>query len=120
MQPVRTVTTVLFFGVMLSLLACQSLAAHPATLNLDDAKTRTVVTSVLSGAVNRAKIELGPVASSQTGTLTVLPPPLGPLEKNAPGMPVKFNIQSRAGKCQAVQADTQTVYELPGVACTPG
>ncbi|MDV6329898.1 hypothetical protein [Asticcacaulis sp. 201] len=102
---------------------CQSVAAagssEPATVNMDDAQTRAAVTAVLAKALRRAHVELGPGASAQTQTVSVLPPPPGPYETHSMAMPVLFDIVKAGGTCRAVRRDTQAAYDLSGVACTP-
>ncbi|ESQ83237.1 hypothetical protein AEAC466_13375 [Asticcacaulis sp. AC466] len=102
---------------------CQSVAAAgppvPATVDMDDAGTRAAVTAVLAKALGRAHVELGPGASAQTATVSVLPPPLGPYETHSTAMPVLFDIVTAGRACRAVRRDTQAVYDLTGIACTP-
>lgn len=96
--------------------ACQTLPAGRATVNLEAPETRAVVMSVLARAVHRAHIELGP-ADADASVITVLPPPLGPLETNSPAMPVRFGIETHNGVCRAVRQDTKEAFDLPGISC---
>jgi hypothetical protein len=102
---------------------CQSVAAAvapvQATVNMEDGQTRAAVTAVLAKALRRAHVELGAGVSAQTQTVSVLPPPLGPYETHSTAMPVLFDIVKAGGRCRAVRRDTQAVYDLSGIACTP-
>ncbi|MBP2157764.1 MULTISPECIES: hypothetical protein [Asticcacaulis] len=104
--------------VMLGLSACQTVAGtQAATVNLDDPATRQALQSALARAVGRGRIELGPSASANTSSVTVLPPPLGPRETHSMALPVQFDIVSEDGHCLAVRRDTKDIYDLPGVTC---
>ncbi len=108
---------VVLAGLMPVVSACQTLPSGRATVTLEAPETRAAVISVLARAVHRAHIELGP-SDGATGTLTVLPPPLGPQEMNSPAMPIRFEIELKAGRCRAVRQDTREAFDLPGVKCT--
>lgn len=114
----RNSIAALALSLPLILSACQTLAgSQVATVDLGDTATRAAVTSALAQAVNRAHVELGPTDADETSVLTVLPPPLSPLETNSTAVPIRFDIVRRGGKCFAVRSDTKAAYELPGVHC---
>ncbi len=106
----------------LGLASCQSLPATAdvaATINLADPATRSAVTTALAGAVGRAHVELGPTDADDATTLTVLPPPPGPLETHSLALPTRFDIVAHGGQCLAVRHDTGASWPLPGVSCKP-
>jgi len=116
MRPAASTVLPLLLPVLLA--SCQSLAGDGrARVDLDDDATRSAVTAVLSRAVGRAHVQLGP---SDGHVLTVLPPKPGPYEGNSPAMPIRFDIERRGQTCVAVRYDTGQAYDLPGVTCRDG
>ena len=106
--------------LLLTLAACQTLpAATPATVNLADPATAAAVTSALSSALGRARIELGPTDGPNTSFVTVLPPPRGPYETASPSRPTRFDFILSDDRCIAVRRDTGAQYPLPDTTCTP-
>jgi len=100
--------------------ACQSAAQEtPAVLVSADAETLARVRSVLAGAMNRSSVELGPGDLTQTSTISVLPPGLGPLEGRSTVVPAQFSLVLRGGRCLARRQDTGEAFDLAGVACRP-
>lgn len=102
----------------LCLSSCQTAGARtPAILENTDETTLSRVKSVLSDAVGRAQIRLGPEDLSTSSTLTVLPPRLGPNETHSVAMPVVFDLMTNGRSCFAVRRDTGADYRLDGVTC---
>ncbi|MGA9658150.1 MAG: hypothetical protein WBQ60_03515 [Asticcacaulis sp.] len=110
---------ILTAGLALIISACQTLpVVSTARINLDDPATRSVVTLVLSKAVHRAHIELGPV-TGDTAVVSVLPPSPGPYETHSMAVPVQFDIQKHGDVCLALRRDTHDAFALKGIACKP-
>ena len=98
--------------------ACQtSGATRPATLETADEATLARVKAVAAEAVGRAQIRLGEGDLTETSTLTVLPPPLGPNETSSPAMPAVFDIVTNGEDCFLVSQSTGQSYALDGVGC---
>ncbi len=104
----------------LCMAGCQSMAAEtPAVLTAADEASMTRLRAVLGDAVGRANVTLGPGDVTQTSTISVLPPPLGPLETNSTAQPILFDIILRGETCVVVRRDTGAAFELAGVSCRP-
>jgi hypothetical protein len=110
----------LMIGV-LAAAACQSTEAprRHAVLAAADSATMEKLKAVLAAAMSTAQVELGPGDLTQTSTVSVLPPRLGPYEGRSPALPTQFDIMMRGAKCLLVRRDTGAEYELVGVACRP-
>lgn len=114
----RTVS--LSAAVLASLLtgACQTNAAtRPATLESADESTLARVKAAAAQAVGRAQIRLGQEDLTETSTLTVLPPPLGPNETASPAMPTVFDIVTHGSDCLLVNRATGEQFRIDGVSC---
>ncbi|ADU14345.1 hypothetical protein [Asticcacaulis excentricus] len=106
----------------LGLVGCQTMAAGkavPASVDLSDPQTVSRLKSALAPVIGRAHIEFGPSAASQPTMLSVLPPPLGPLETHSTALPAIFDVVIKDGKCLAVRHDTGAETELKDVTCRP-
>ena len=100
--------------------ACQTGSGRvPATLVNPDEATLSNVKQVLSEALDRAQIRLGPGDLANTTTLSVLPPPLGEHETNSPARPSLFDILTNGKDCYLVSQDTGDSYRLDGISCQP-
>ncbi len=101
--------------------ACQTQTveetAQPAVLVSGDAQSMVAITSTLSEAVGRATIELGPTDLTKASTVTVLPPPLGPLETRSLATPTAFDLMMTGESCVLVERETGVRHALEGVAC---
>ena len=98
--------------------ACQtSGATRPATLETADEATLARVKAVAAEAVGRAQIRLGAGDLTETSTLTVLPPPLGPNETASPAMPTVFDIVTHGSDCLLVNRSTGEQFMIEGVSC---
>ena len=98
--------------------ACQMTEAKtPAVLASTDNQSMDRLKSVLSKAMNTARIEIGPGDLTETSTVSVLPPNPGPLEGNSPAMPTVFTIMMQGSACYLVRQDTGEEYALDGVDC---
>jgi len=113
-------TGLLFGGLLVG--GCQTVVAGPAvpaSVDMSDPQTVSRLKAALAPVVGRANIEFGPNAATQTTTLGVLPPPLGPLETHSTVLPIMFEVVIKDGKCLAVRHDTGAETELKGVTCRP-
>jgi hypothetical protein len=92
--------------------------AQPAKLATTDAATMTKVRAVLATATGRPRFELGPDDMATSTAITVLPPPLGPLETRSLAVPSVFDITMQGGACVLVARSDGKTYPLRGVRCT--
>lgn len=90
-----------------------------AVLQSDDPQTIAALKAVLSDAVGRAQIELGPGDLTRTSTISVLPPPLGPNETRSPATPALFDLVIDRGQCVLVRRDDGAHFAADRVACRP-
>jgi len=99
---------------------CQTVEPQrPAVLAAGDAENLSGLRAALARAMNRALVELGPGDPTESPTVSVLPPPLGPHEDRSVALPTAFDLVLRGDACFAVRRDTGEVFELAGVRCAP-
>jgi hypothetical protein len=91
---------------------------HPARLSSTSPQVMARVKAVLATAMGTNRIELGPEDHSRSTSLTVLPPPLGPLETRSLAVPSVFDIVKEGASCALVARTTGRRFPLTGVACT--
>ncbi len=100
------------------LAGCQLTEAQvPAVLDSSDAATMTELKAVLAIAMKTASVEIGPGDVTQTSTISVLPPPPGPLEGRSTAMPVQFDIVKKGSKCAVIRRDTGEAFALDAITC---
>jgi hypothetical protein len=92
--------------------------AKPARLTAPNATTIATVRAVLATAIGRPNIALGPEDMATSSSISVLPPPLGPLETRSLVLPKMFDIKVQNGACILVARDDGKVYPLDGVSCS--
>lgn len=115
-------TLTAFFAATLGLApaACQTGGERvPATLENPDEATLADVKEVLSEALERTRIRLGPEDLGTSTSLSVLPPPLGPNETRSPAVPTHFDIVTNGSACFLVRQETGKSYRLDGISCQP-
>lgn len=92
--------------------------AVPAVLADDSPETMTTLKSTLAEAMGRANIELGAGDPTQSSTISVLPPPLGPMETASTAMPTVFTLMMEGDTCMAVHSETGEKYPMD-LPCRP-
>jgi hypothetical protein len=98
--------------------ACQTMPADgPALLSMGDRASLDALRSGLASALGRPHVTLGADDPTTASAVSVLPPPLGQYETRSLAMPTVFDLAFRDGACVAIQRDTGTVHQLPGVSC---
>ena len=99
--------------------SCASTATYQtARLTTPSEATLAAVRAALRTALGRPQLELG-VGNYRTATsISVLPPPLSPLETRSVAMPTVFNIVSDGTSCQLVNSTSGEIVLLNGVSCT--
>ncbi|MEQ8557196.1 MAG: hypothetical protein RIB03_02675 [Henriciella sp.] len=98
--------------------ACQTASGRaPAHLQTADEATLSRVKAVLSKAVGRAQIKLGPEDLTESSTVSVLPPPLGEHETHSTAMPTVFDLVTNGGDCYLIARESGRSYRLDGVDC---
>ncbi|MEO1135165.1 MAG: hypothetical protein AAFW68_00980 [Pseudomonadota bacterium] len=90
-----------------------------AVLQSDDPQNIAALKAVLAQAVGRARIELGPGDLTQTSTISVLPPPLGPNETRSPARPTQFDLVIDRGQCFVIRREDGARFAAEGVGCRP-
>lgn len=112
--------SLLMSSALIGLAACQTApAAEPALLVEATPEAMAVVTETLAGAVDRARIELGPVDLTRDPAIPVLPPPLGEHESHSPAVPEMFDLVTEDGACFVRSRESGELYPLPGITCRP-
>ncbi len=98
--------------------SCQTPNA-PAAAVLENADhgTMAALHAALASAVGRAQVEIGPGDLTQSSTIAVLPPPLGPGEDRSLATPDYFDLMWVDGKCVLVAQETGAQFALDGVSC---
>jgi hypothetical protein len=92
--------------------------AQPARLTTPDPTSIAKVRAVLATAMGRSQVELGPENMATSSSISVLPPPLGPLETRSLAVPKVFDIKVQNGACMLVARDDGKTYPLDGVKCS--
>lgn len=105
-------------SALVPLAACQS---DPQLATLTDGSPETIeaLSLVLASAAGRARVQLGPGDVTKQPTVSVLPPPPGPLEGNSPAMPALFDIVLMDGDCYLRAQDGEEMFLLTGLGCVP-
>jgi hypothetical protein len=109
-------------GGMISLFSAGCATAdtpQQARLTSPDAQSMTKVRAVLATIIGRTRFELGPEDLTTSSTITVLPPPLGPMDTRSMAVPMVFDIIMIGQSCALVERDTKRTYPMDSVACTP-
>lgn len=103
---------------LVTLAACQTAPTlRPAILSPADEAATSAVKTKLAQVLNRATVEIVPAELSGAIDLSVLPPPLGPLETRSPVLPTQFTFQTDGAACYLVRTDTGEQYLLNGLNC---
>jgi hypothetical protein len=99
-------------------MGCQT-TAEPRLARLEEATPQdmAMVRRVLSEAVGRAQIELGPMDLTRAPVVSVLPPPLGPLEGASPAMPEIFELVAVGEGCFLRRRRDGAMFALTDVRC---
>jgi hypothetical protein len=103
---------------MLNVSCATNGTATTARLTTPNAATIIKVRAVLATAIGRPRFELGPEDLETSSSISVLPPPLGPLETRSLVVPKVFDIKVQNGACILVARDDGKVYSLDGVRCS--
>jgi hypothetical protein len=103
-----------------SLSACQT-SRQPRLATLEDGtpQNTATLTRVLAQAVGRAEVQLGPVDLARQPLISVLPPPLGPLEGASPAVPEIFELVAVGAACYVRRRRDEALFALPGLSCRP-
>ncbi|MAP96333.1 MAG: hypothetical protein CMK07_15415 [Ponticaulis sp.] len=91
----------------------------PAILLSGDTASLDKLIEHLADAMGRAEIELGAGDPTITSSVSVLPPPGGPLEGRNVSTPEIFNLSLRDGVCYASRVSKCEEIELADVTCVP-
>ncbi len=106
-------------GVLIvSLAACQT-SSEPRLARLETAtpESRAALTRVLAQAVGRAEVQLGPLDLTRQPVISVLPPPLGPLEGASTALPEIFELVMIDRDCYVRRRRDGALFALPGLSC---
>jgi len=104
---------------LLGLTGCHTAGPVPASMVDNSEETRTRVAEHLGGAVGRASVEIGPADLTGASSVSVLPPPLSPLETASVARPTTFDVMMVGEACYAVHTTTGETVMLDGVVCEP-
>jgi hypothetical protein len=101
--------------------ACQALpgADGPAQLVGPEAAARASLVEAAAVLLGRTRIELGAGPVIGVSSVSVLPPPPGPLETRSPAVPEQLSILLRDGQCVLLHPQTGRTVPLAGVRCEP-
>jgi hypothetical protein len=91
---------------------------HGNARTTPNAATILKVRAVLATAIGRTRFELGPEDLATSSSISVLPPPLGPLETRSLVVPKAFDIKVQNGACILVARDDGKIYPMVGVRCS--
>lgn len=93
--------------------------AEPATLANSDEVTLSRLKSTLAEVLGRQDIRLGAGDLTEETTITVLPPPPGPLETHSTAVPIPFDIVTDGKACFVVRRETGETFRVKGISCEP-
>ncbi len=101
--------------------ACETATMQDGPARIDPVNGTTVAAlrAALGTALGRARVTLGPEDLAVSSTISVLPPPPGPLETHSLARPAVFDLVLEAGTCLAVERETGERVRLDGVRCVP-
>jgi len=110
----------LALGALAMATACQSTPqqAVPAVLTDRGPETMDTLKATLASAMGKAQVELGAGDPTTTSAITVLPPPLGPMETASTAMPTQFNLMMRGDTCMVVHGETGEEHPMD-LPCRP-
>jgi hypothetical protein len=103
---------------LLNLGCATNVGPQPARLSNTSPQTMERVKAVLATAMGTNRIELGPENLSTSTSLTVLPPPLGPMDTRSLAVPSVFDIVKEGPSCALVLRTNGRRFPMTGVACT--
>lgn len=110
----------LLSAAMAVLGGCQTSAEMtPAVLVSDDEASMQALKTALGEAVGRANVELGAGDPTKVSRVSVLPPPLGPLETRSVAKPAWFQIMMAGGDCMVMDVESGETHALKGGPCQP-
>jgi len=110
----------LALGALAMATACQSTPQQAVPAVLADSRPETMDTlkATLASAMGQGRVELGAGDPTTTSAITVLPPPLGPMETASTAMPTQFNLMMRGNTCMVVHAETGEEHPMD-LPCRP-
>lgn len=117
----HTLTVFAAAGALMGLAACQT-ETGPRLAVMSEAgdAEMAALKTVLSDAVGRTNVELGPADLTQDSSFTVLPPRPSPLETNSTAMPVQFELMIQGGDtCYVREVETNLLHRANGIGCKP-
>ena len=108
----------LCIGLVMSA-SCQSAAPAAVPASLIDGSTETIETlkTQIAAALGRDHVTLGQADLTQSSTVTIVPPPLGPMEKNSTAMPIRFDLFIEGDIYYAINRATGEKTELIDIPC---
>lgn len=71
----------------------------------------------LAKAIGKTDYQLGSADLTQSSTITMMPPPLGPNETHSLAMPIRFELMLDGETCYAIRSDTGAKIMLEGITC---
>ena len=111
-------------AIGLSLIACaacqsQTPTSVPATLSDASAETLDSLRLQIAELLGQDRVRFGSDDLTTTSTITVVPPPLGPLETHSTAVPIRLDLILEGETCFAVRRDTQERTALRDISCRP-
>lgn len=118
--PVQRAAVAIALGLGLGAAGCETAAmTGPARIEPLDEANLSALRAALGEALGRARVELGPENLAASSSVSVLPPPPGPLETHSLARPAVFDLVLEDGVCLAIARESGERVRLTGVGCVP-
>ncbi|MEM8921752.1 MAG: hypothetical protein AAGB25_10285 [Pseudomonadota bacterium] len=88
-----------------------------AVLDQADKTSLDALRASLADAMELADVTLGPIDLTQTSTISVLPPKLGPHDTRSPALPTQFDLMIEDDDCVVVRRDTGESFAVKDLKC---
>lgn len=92
-------------------------ATVPAVLADGSETTLETLKTQLRTALGKDDYRLGADDLTETSTISMMPPPLGPNETHSTVMPIRLELMLDGDTCYAVRSDTGEKIALEGITC---
>jgi hypothetical protein len=99
--------------------ACSHAPARPAVLERTDEMSLAALRTAIERDLGRSPIAFGAGDPSVRPEVSVLPPPLHPLEDRSLVLPTLYRIEAAHGRCYLVREGASARLLLEGVSCRP-
>ena len=119
----RAIAISFFSAVIVSGPGCQTTkhgalsSPQRAVLQEADEASIAAIKTVISKSMNRAEVQFGPGDLTRSSVISVLPPPLAPIEGRSTVRPTLFTLMMLGGDCLLRRDDSDELLPVPDIDC---